>query len=68
MLALALADAILADLGGDTVADLRAAVARRRRRSLGPRGRRRDEQAADAVEALPETAAAEAVPVGGTDA
>ena len=40
MLALALADALLADLGGDTIGDLRAAVRRRRARSMGPRGRR----------------------------
>jgi chorismate synthase len=69
MLALALADALLADLGGDAVADLRAAVARRRRRSRGPRGSRAaTSESADAPEALPATAAAEAVPVGGVDA
>jgi chorismate synthase len=72
MLALALADALLADLGGDTVADLRAAVARRRRRSMGPRGPRAasgNGRTADGeVEALPRSAAEEALPVGGTDA
>ena len=40
MLAIALADALLADLGGDTIGDVKAAVRRRRRRSEGPRGRR----------------------------
>jgi chorismate synthase len=74
MLALALADALLADLGGDTVADVRSAVARRRRRSTGPRGARSrsggpDQPGApDAPDALPETAALVATPVGGTDA
>jgi hypothetical protein len=68
MLALALADALLADLGGDTVADLRAAVARRRRRSAGPRGSQGHRAPAGALESLPETAAAEATAVGGTDA
>ena len=60
MLALALADALLADLGGDTVADLRAAVARRRRRSAGPRGRRGaepDGRTQPELEALPADAA-----------
>ncbi len=37
MVALVLADALLATLGGDTMADLLAAVRRRRRRSTGPR-------------------------------
>ena len=69
MLALALADALLADLGGDTVGDLRAAVARRRRRSAGPRAARGTAPADEmSMEALPETAASEAVAVGGTDA
>jgi len=68
MLALVLADALLADLGGDTIADVRAAVRRRRARSTGPRSRGR--RAADdaSVDALPESAAAEATPVAGTDA
>jgi hypothetical protein len=66
MLALALADALLADLGGDTVADVRAAVARRRRRSAGPRSRRAT--GVGLIDALPETAAAVATPVGGSDA
>jgi len=69
MLALALADALLADLGGDTIADVRAAVRRRRARSAGPRGRRGASATDDAgMEALPESAAAEATPVAGTDA
>jgi chorismate synthase len=69
MLALALADALLADLGGDTVGDLRAAVARRRRRSAGPKGARADRtETSDELAALPDTAAREAIPVGGTDA
>jgi chorismate synthase len=38
MVALVLADALLATLGGDTMADLLAAVRRRRRRSSGPGG------------------------------
>jgi chorismate synthase len=64
MLAIALADALLADLGGDTMGDVRAAVRRRRRRSQGPRGR----EAGGTLDALPESAAAEASVVGGTDA
>jgi chorismate synthase len=64
MLAIVLADALLADLGGDTVGDLKAAVRRRRRRSLGPRGR----AAPGALDALPENAADEATPVEGMDA
>ena len=61
MLALALADALLADLGGDTIGDVRAAVRRRRRRSAGPRGR----GAAGTLETLPENAADEATEVEG---
>ena len=38
MTALALADTLLVSFGGDTLGDLKAAVARRRRRSRGPRG------------------------------
>ncbi len=38
MVALILADELLATFGGDTLGDLRAAVARRRRRSRGPKG------------------------------
>ncbi len=64
MLALALADMLLVDLGGDTIGDLRAAVRRRRRRSQGPRGR----GTAGTLEALPEDAAGDATVVGGTDA
>ncbi len=65
MLALALADALLADLGGDTLGDVKAAVRRRRRRSIGPRG---TETSARTLEALPEDAAEEATVVEGTDA
>jgi chorismate synthase len=64
MLAIALADALLADMGGDTIGDVRAAVRRRRRRSEGPRGAR----AAGSLESLPDDAAAEATVVEGTDA
>jgi chorismate synthase len=39
MVALVLADALLSTLGGDTMADLLAAVRRRRRRSTGPGAR-----------------------------
>ena len=39
MVALVLADALLHSFGGDTIADLVAAVRRRRRRSLGAVGR-----------------------------
>ena len=39
MVALILADELLATFGGDTLGDVRAAVARRRRRSGGPQGR-----------------------------
>jgi chorismate synthase len=38
MAALVLADALLTSFGGDSMADLRAAVARRRRRETRPRG------------------------------
>ena len=67
MLALALADALLADLGGDTIGDVRAAVRRRRKRSNGPRGQRRPADAS-AMESLPDDAAEEASPVEGADA
>ncbi len=63
MLAIALADALLADMGGDAMGDVRAAVRRRRRRSRGPRGR----GASGNLEALPENAAAEATVVAGSD-
>ncbi|MFI5291844.1 MAG: chorismate synthase [Candidatus Limnocylindrales bacterium] len=66
MLALVLADALLADLGGDTMGDVQAAVRRRRHRSAGPRGAR--DVAAGAMAALPSTAASEAVPLVGVDA
>jgi chorismate synthase len=64
MLALALADALLADLGGDTMGDVKAAVRRRQRRAAGPRGR----GASGTLESLPDNAAEEATVVGGTDA
>jgi chorismate synthase len=66
MLALVLADALLADLGGDTMGDVRAAMRRRRHRSAGPRGV--PDLAAGAMAALPPTAASEAVPLVGVDA
>ncbi|HZW01483.1 MAG TPA: chorismate synthase [Candidatus Deferrimicrobium sp.] len=66
MLALALADALLADLGGDTIDDVRTAVRRRRARSAGPRGRRIE--ASGELSSLPETAAEAATPVSGQDA
>lgn len=66
MLALALADALLADLGGDTIADVKAAVRRRRRRSEGPRGGAT--APGGSLETLPENAADVATPVGGVDA
>jgi chorismate synthase len=64
MLALALADALLADLGGDTMGDLKAALRRRRRRSAGPRG---GGASGGTLEALPEDAAREAGVVEGSD-
>ncbi len=63
MLAMALADALLADLGGDTIGDVRAAVRRRRRRSEGPRGA----SGSGELESLPDNAAEEATVVEGTD-
>jgi chorismate synthase len=66
MVALVLADALLATFGGDTMGDVLAAVRRRRLRSRGPRGEAVAEAAAPA--ALPDDAAAEAIPVAGTDA
>lgn len=65
MLALALADALLADLGGDSMGDVRAALRRRRRRSRGPRSRA---GGGGSIEALPDDAAHEATVVGGADA
>ena len=67
MLAIALADALLADLGGDTIGDVKAALRRRRKRAAGPRGGRGD-AGAGSISALPDNAAAEASPVAGTDA
>jgi hypothetical protein len=66
MVALVLADALLATFGGDTMGDVLAAVRRRRLRSRGPRGEAVAEAAAPG--ALPDDAAAEAIPVAGTDA
>jgi chorismate synthase len=77
MVALVLADALLATLGGDTWGDVMAAVRRRRARSRGPlsatgggrRGRRAGvDPEDDRAAALPADAAAEAIPVPGTDA
>ncbi|HKZ92548.1 MAG TPA: chorismate synthase [Candidatus Limnocylindrales bacterium] len=71
MLALALADALLADLGGDTIGDVQLALRRRRARAEGPRGRRGSRARAGlagTLEALPDDAAAVAAPVGGADA
>jgi hypothetical protein len=68
MLALALADALLADLGGDTIGDLRAAVRRRRVRSAGPRGGAGVAAGPGGLSELPDTAAGEATPVSGQDA
>jgi chorismate synthase len=65
MLALALADALLADLGGDTIGDVRFAVRRRRRRSEGPRV---GSGLTGPLGALPDNAAAEASVVEGMDA
>jgi hypothetical protein len=65
MLALALADSLLYDMGGDTIGDVRAAVERRRQRTAGPRGQSGEE---GSLEALPDNAADEASPIGGTDA
>lgn len=64
MLALALADALLADMGGDTIGDVQAAVTRRRERAAGPRGG----EVGGGIEALPDNAAEEASPIGGVDA
>jgi chorismate synthase len=69
MVALVLADALLATFGGDTMGDLLAAVRRRRARSVGPRRGRSASSARDAgVAALPQDAATEATPVSADDA
>jgi chorismate synthase len=60
MLAIVLADALLASLGGDTMGDVRAALRRRRARATGPRGRRAP---AGSMQALPEDAAREATSI-----
>ena len=67
MVALVLADALLATFGGDTMGDVLAAVRRRRARSRGPAGRGAAPAAAGrtALAALPDDAAAEATPVPG---
>lgn len=65
MVALVLADALLASFGGDAIGDLRAAVRRRRGRSLGARGNA-GAAAGDGSrgrDPLPENAAREAQPV-----
>jgi chorismate synthase len=81
MVALVLADALLTSFGGDTIGDLRAAVRRRRARSISPRGAgagtgaTSDGEAmaagaagagADRLESLPENAAREATEVVGS--
>jgi chorismate synthase len=66
MLAIALADALLADMGGDTIGDVEAAVGRRRARSEGPRGA--EAEGRGALGSLPDNAAEEATPVESTDA
>jgi chorismate synthase len=77
MVALALADALLFSLGGDTLGDVRAALRRRRRRSAGPRASGRVAGAGTVggraggpseVAPLPDDAASEAAPYPGTDA
>ncbi len=66
MVALVLADQLLATFGGDTMADVLAGVRRRRARSRGHRGGAIEAVAAPS--ALPDDAAAEATPVAGADA
>jgi chorismate synthase len=66
MVALVLADQLLATFGGDTLGDVLAGVRRRRLRSRGPRGVAVSDVAGPA--SLPDDAAAEATPVPGTDA
>jgi chorismate synthase len=71
MVALALAQALLTSFGGDTIGDLRAAVRRRRSRSLGARGTTAEPagNGSRTLDPLPENAAREAQPVvPGTDA
>ncbi len=71
MIALVVADALLATLGGDTMGDLLAALRRRRLRSRGPRGGPSGApggRPTDGLSALPDDAAAEATPVVGADA
>jgi chorismate synthase len=73
MVALALADQLLATFGGDTMGDVLAAVRRRRARSAVPRGGITEAEAEAApgvptVAALPDDAAAQATPVPGADA
>jgi len=66
MVSLILADQVLATFGGDTMGDVLASIRRRRLRSRGPRGGTAGPVAAPS--ALPDDAAAEAVPVAGADA
>lgn len=66
MVAVVLADQLLATFGGDTMGDLLAAIRRRRARSRGHRGG--TTTAVSAPSALPDDAAAEATPVAGADA
>jgi chorismate synthase len=67
MIALVVADALLATLGGDTMGDVLAAVRRRRARSRGPRGAAASPVTGQ-VSSLPDDAASEATPVPGADA
>ena len=67
MIALVVADALLATFGGDTMGDVQAGIRRRRARSRGPRGVTSG-AATDQVSALPDDAASEATPVSGADA
>jgi chorismate synthase len=67
MIALVVADALLATFGGDTMGDVLAAVRRRRARSRGPRGVAAS-AALHLVASLPDDAASEATPVPGADA
>ncbi len=68
MIALVLADALLATFGGDTMGDVLAAVRRRRARSRGPRGATGRRRPLTSVSSLPDDAASEATPVPGADA
>ena len=67
MLALALADALLADLGGDTIGDVQGGRAPATASLRGP-ARAALAAGGAGIEALPDNAAEEATVVGGTDA